>query len=96
MLVSLRFSSAGLPQLHGSGLYPSLHRGPRDIFQGTNGLYGPLSFRAMMWNEFHQQTFECGMFTCSFPSLDGRTISGTSVLEYYGYRGGQGGGMLAA
>lgn len=50
--------------------------------------YQNWAFRAMMWNEFHQQTFDCGRFTCSFPSLDGRTISGTSVLEYYGYNGG--------
>lgn len=76
---------------------PAYIEGQETFFkERANGLYGPLSFRAMMWNEFHQQTFDCGMFTCSSPSLDGRTISGTSVLEYYGYSGGQGVGMLAA
>ncbi|OWZ52904.1 ABC transporter [Cryptococcus neoformans c45] len=51
--------------------------------------YQNWAFRAMMWNEFHQQTFNCGRLSCSFPSLDGRHISGTLVLEYYGYTGGQ-------
>lgn len=58
------------------------------IFACTDG-YQNWAFRAMMWNEFHQQTFDSGRFTCSFPSLEGGTISGTLVLEYYGYNGGQ-------
>jgi ABC-type multidrug transport system permease subunit len=49
--------------------------------------YQNWAFRAMMWNEFRDQTFSCGS-TCSFPSADGKTIPGEAVLEYYGY--GQG------
>lgn len=54
----------------------------------ANGLYGPLSFRAMMWNEFHQQTFDCGRFTCSF-SVFGWENHLWHIRTYYGYSGGQ-------
>ena len=47
-------------------------------------------FRAMMWNEFHAQTFTCaGLNNCAFPpNPDGLTIAGTSVLSFYGYDSG--------
>lgn len=50
--------------------------------------YQNWTFRAMMWNEFRHQTFRCGETACSFPSADGKTISGESVLKYYGYTEG--------
>jgi ABC-type multidrug transport system permease subunit len=45
-------------------------------------------FRAMMWNEFHAQTFTCGGVTCLFASGDGMNIQGKAVLEFYGYDSG--------
>jgi ABC-type multidrug transport system permease subunit len=51
--------------------------------------YQNWTFRAMMWNEFHNQTFSCGT-TCSFPpNPDGKSIPGSSILSYYGYDSGE-------
>lgn len=49
--------------------------------------YQNWTFRAMMYNEFHAQTFTCGDQACSFPSIDRVNIRGEAVLEYYGYKG---------
>jgi ABC-type multidrug transport system permease subunit len=47
-------------------------------------------FRAMMWNEFHDQSFQCASKgNCAYPpGPDGETIPGPSVLDYYGYDSG--------
>jgi ABC-type multidrug transport system permease subunit len=47
-------------------------------------------FRAMMWNEFHAQEFECDQLgVCAFPpGPDNITIPGISVLRFYGYSSG--------
>lgn len=50
--------------------------------------YQNWTFRAMMYNEFHDQTFNCAANSCSFPSANGETIEGKQILQYYGY--GQG------
>ncbi len=48
--------------------------------------YQNWAFRAMMWNEFHAQSFECAVEgACAYPSSDGIHITGSSVLQYYGY-----------
>jgi ABC-type multidrug transport system permease subunit len=57
--------------------------------------YQNWTFRSMMWNEFRHQTLTCGETACSFPSADGKTISGQSVLEYYGYTEGHLGAYAA-
>lgn len=49
--------------------------------------YQNWTFRAMMYNEFRSQTFTCAD-SCSFPSVDGKTVSGQAVLAYYGYEDG--------
>jgi ABC-type multidrug transport system permease subunit len=48
-------------------------------------------FRAMMWNEFHQQEFTCASTgVCAFPpGPDGETIPGLAVLKFYGYTSGR-------
>jgi ABC-type multidrug transport system permease subunit len=47
-------------------------------------------FRAMMWNEFNSQDFECAQSgDCAYrPGPDNITIPGTSVLRFYGYSSG--------
>jgi ABC-type multidrug transport system permease subunit len=51
--------------------------------------YQNWTFRAMMWNEFHAETFSCGGSTCAYPpGPDGNSIPGTSVLAFYGYHSG--------
>ena len=57
--------------------------------------YQNWAFRAMMWNEFHDQQFECAATSCAFPSDDGKTIAGRSVLAFYGYNEGQLGAYAA-
>lgn len=47
--------------------------------------YQNWTFRAMMWNEFHDQSFTCASSSCSFPSSDGETIQGREILKFYGY-----------
>lgn len=49
--------------------------------------YQNWTFQAMMWNEFHKQSFRCDG-PCSFPSPDGITITGEAILDFYGYGAG--------